>query len=352
MRHLVHRHEPVTTADLIPVLGNTDDMVAVSKPAGMPVHVAGQYRKNTVLGILEAERPELGVLYPVHRLDKPVSGVLMFAKSPSAANALRVDIAEKGNVEKLYIARVEGRFPGGGKTMVADADLSWDPYTNHATAHAKIHPAPSSVPEASSPPSSPKQKKARKLSKAERISLHIAKTEEAVERSINKVPAPAKPSLTHFRLLDVAPDGTTSLVECQPLTGRTHQIRAHLAWLGHPIANDVQYGGKRYPGPNSTRATADDLGVKWTGDHSSEERITFGSSEDLLTEAQIPPELQDPMCIHCPYYFPLNYPMDVRPLWLHALRYSKSGSPRQWSFEAPLPSWAFKDWIPAPLSKD
>ena len=49
------------------VVGETPDMVAVCKPHGMPVHAAGQYRKNTVLGILTAERPDLGPLLPVHR---------------------------------------------------------------------------------------------------------------------------------------------------------------------------------------------------------------------------------------------------------------------------------------------
>lgn len=48
----------------------TDDVVAVNKPFSMPVHVAGQYRKNTVLGVLEAEHPELGEVHPCHRLDK------------------------------------------------------------------------------------------------------------------------------------------------------------------------------------------------------------------------------------------------------------------------------------------
>lgn len=49
------------------VVGQSADAVAVCKPHGMPVHVAGQYRKNTVHGILTAERPDLGPLYPVHR---------------------------------------------------------------------------------------------------------------------------------------------------------------------------------------------------------------------------------------------------------------------------------------------
>lgn len=386
MRHLVHRHEPITPADSIPVLGETQDIVAVSKPAGMPVHVAGQYRKNTVQGILEAERPDLGVLYPVHRLDKPVSGVLIFARNSLAADALRVDIADKGDVEKVYIARVEGHFPGNGDTVIADADLSWDPHANHATAHTKRsvtndakdvatkNEAPADVPlsqaaaaAAISSPSPPRKKKARKLSKAERVSLHLAKTKDAAERSVNKA-FPPKPSLTHFKLLAVAPDGATSLVECKPQTGRSHQIRAHLAWLGHPIANDAQYGGKRYDGPNSTRTSAEELGVKWDGDTrvaSVEERVRIekrpiflrgGIPEDVLAQAKVPLELQDPHCIHCPFYFPLNYPMDIRPLWLHAMRYSKSSSSRSspssvWCFEAPLPSWAVKDWTPTPAAK-
>lgn len=67
MRHFIHRHEPPVPAAAIPVVGLSALAVAVCKPAGMPVHVAGQYRKNTVLGVLTAERPELGPLHPVHR---------------------------------------------------------------------------------------------------------------------------------------------------------------------------------------------------------------------------------------------------------------------------------------------
>jgi tRNA pseudouridine32 synthase len=114
------------------VLGMTDDVLAVSKPACMPVHVAGQHRKNTVCGRLQvasahvcsrtcqsackldataaaqqrmhrrsqmavpavqALRPDLGQLHPVHRLDKPVSGVLLLARSPAAAARLNAKVA-------------------------------------------------------------------------------------------------------------------------------------------------------------------------------------------------------------------------------------------------------------------
>ena len=71
------------------ILGETADIVAVGKPASMPVHVSGQYRKNTLLSIMEAEQPQLGKLHPVHRLDKMVSGVLLFARSPTAAERVR-----------------------------------------------------------------------------------------------------------------------------------------------------------------------------------------------------------------------------------------------------------------------
>jgi tRNA pseudouridine synthase 9 len=55
----------------------------------MPVHVSGQYRKNTLLSIVEAEHPEFGTLLPVHRLDKSVSGVLLFARSKVGAENMR-----------------------------------------------------------------------------------------------------------------------------------------------------------------------------------------------------------------------------------------------------------------------
>lgn len=62
--HVLAARPPLPT---LQVVGQSADAVAVCKPHGMPVHVAGQYRKNTVHGILTAERPDLGPLYPVHR---------------------------------------------------------------------------------------------------------------------------------------------------------------------------------------------------------------------------------------------------------------------------------------------
>lgn len=89
------------------VLAQHGGIVAVNKPACMPVHVTGQYRKNTVVGLLAALRPDLGTLAPAHRLDKPVSGVLLLTASAAAAESVRAGITER-RVQKHYVARVQG----------------------------------------------------------------------------------------------------------------------------------------------------------------------------------------------------------------------------------------------------
>ncbi|KAL4434182.1 hypothetical protein ABPG75_000623 [Micractinium tetrahymenae] len=506
MRHFIHRHEPPVPAGPIHVVGASADMVAVCKPAGMPVHVAGQYRKNTVLGVLTAERPDLGPLFPVHRLDKPVSGLLLFARSAEAAAALCRKI-EGREVEKVYVARVLGRFPEG--TVVADVPLDWDPVANMASAvpeaaqaalagqhAAQQQNGPAAVDgadgasqeqaaqqaeqagqpqqEAQQPAAQvaaqqqlaeqaaeqqqqgdadtelskvaerrqrKQQKRARKAAKAERQAAAAA---AAAAASANKSSKGApKPSLTEFKLLSVAEDGLTSIVECRPRTGRTHQIRVHLQYLGHPIANDTQYGGT-YGGPLASRHMAQQLGVHWsaaaTAGDGSKDGASGRSKEDgsaapaalgevlaaaeagcacskrprleagpaaehagaadsdmadaepaptVAAEAaaaqatepeavagapqqptpagsgqggpegdayeqnrafrsrpefEVAPELRDALCVHCPYYAPRDYPLDLRPLWLHARSY---GCPEgSWSFAAELPQWALPQWQP------
>ena len=74
------------------VVAETQDLIAVHKPASMPVHACGQYRKNTVMALLQMGRPDLGKLFPVHRLDKPVSGLLLIAKTAAAAKAVGTQI--------------------------------------------------------------------------------------------------------------------------------------------------------------------------------------------------------------------------------------------------------------------
>jgi 23S rRNA-/tRNA-specific pseudouridylate synthase len=438
----------------------------------MPVHVSGQYKKNTVLGILGAERPELLPLLPVHRLDKPVSGVLIFAKDAASADSLRLEIADKGAVRKIYVARVLGKFPssssksspspsagpaavgdhsdggpvgvysstntsGKGDIIIVDVPLAFDNKENHAIAMpyqetpaqeedagaaaaataaageaggsgeekrkfdkveeeakdtpiedaSKAHDIEEKAEEIeieveekqeSNRSKKRKLKSRNKRSKAERIALVEASRATAATRG-----PVARPAVTEFRLLAVAPDGLTSLVECRPLTGRSHQLRAHLEWLGHPIANDIQYGGK-YDGPTNVRLLAKDMGISWhenpetgTGvivNNNDNNTSTVATTNTATTTApstnaggdndgngslyrnvclnfECPAEYHDPNCPHCPLYGPKNFPTDVRPLWLHAHRYentnknSETGE-SEWVFEAPLPEWANKEWVP------
>jgi tRNA pseudouridine32 synthase len=110
VRHFVHRHEPPVPVAMPDILAVDAGLVVVNKPACTPVHVAGQYRKNTVIGLLEAFRPDLAPLHPVHRLDKGVSGVLLLSRGAAAAEAVRARITGH-QVAKVYVARVEGAPP-------------------------------------------------------------------------------------------------------------------------------------------------------------------------------------------------------------------------------------------------
>ncbi|GLI65020.1 hypothetical protein VaNZ11_008390 [Volvox africanus] len=225
VRHFIHRHEPPVLAGEMQVLGITDDFVAVNKLACLPVHTVGQYRKNTVMGVVQAMRPDLCPLFPTYRLDKPVSGVLLLARSSEVAGRMRVLLEERG-CSKAYVARVQGVFPdtdAAGGPLVVDVPLAWDAKSNHAM---PVPPGAAAAVEAAAtggPAMLPPVPGAPPL------------TPELV--------AGAKHAETHFRRLSVAPDGLTSVVQAVPKTGRTHQIRVHLQYLGHPIANDTQYGG-------------------------------------------------------------------------------------------------------------
>ena len=276
VRHTLHRHEPPVRGGPVPVLAVTPDVVAVGKVASIPVHTAGQYHHNTIVAIVEHERPELGRLFPVHRLDRPVSGVTLLARSREAAHALCGQFEER-EVRKTYLARVAGRLPED--EVEVDQPLAYDV-----------------------------------LLKRSRVVVDGAEA-PAGKGGHEPGASRAKAARTAFRHLKMCADGATSIVECRPWTGRTHQIRAHLAHCGTPIANDATYGGV---GPEETPRAA------------LEKRLEG-----------VPGFPGKAFCPHCPDWAPKYSKLsDTEALWLHATRYALGGGA---VFRCPPPAWAEMD---------
>ena len=291
--HRLHRHEPPVVGGPIAVLGDSGGaggLVAVTKPASMPVHASGQHRHNTLLGVLAETRPDLGELFPLHRLDKPVSGVVVLARSSVAADGFRRAL-EGGAVRKLYLARVCGRLPE--TELLVEAPVLWD---DDAKASRALGP-----------------QEAGEFEKA---------AAAAPPPAASWAPRPGrgrgcpKSAATYFRHLAEGPDGT-SLVLCAPITGRTHQIRVHLAYSGCPIANDEKYGGSAPPA--SPLGTPEEV--------EREVRRVHGPVQGVWDH-----------CPHCPHWMPSYSDLAAvaAPLFLHAHRYTGPG----WEFESPPPGWA------------
>lgn len=161
-------------------------LLVINKPSGMAAH-GGSGVSHGAVELLRQLRPELKDLALVHRLDRETSGCLVLAKRRSALRELH-ERFRQGAVEKNYLALVVGDWQLGEQLI--DAPL--------LTEHRR---------------------------KGER---HVV------------VSGAGKPARTRFRLSRTF--GAYSLLQCQPLTGRTHQIRVHALHAGHPIAGDSRYG--------------------------------------------------------------------------------------------------------------
>ncbi len=170
--------------DRITVLYEDEWFVAVNKTGNLPVHPAGRYFNNTLVALLE-ERYGRKV-YPVHRLDRETSGVILLAFEGKNVSDLSAAL-EEGSKE--YLALVHGTFPN--EEIIVDLPLGRD-------------------------------------------------AESAVSKKRKAWPGGKESAKTRLRKILTA--GNISLVRCFPETGRLHQIRAHLLAAGYPIIGDKLYG--------------------------------------------------------------------------------------------------------------
>ncbi|GEP18723.1 RluA family pseudouridine synthase [Pediococcus argentinicus] len=206
-----------------------DDVIVVNKPQGMVVHPAPGHEHGTLVNGLLAHSPLAtvnGELRPgiVHRIDKDTSGLLMVAKNDMAMKSLSGQLKAKKN-ERKYWAIVHGNIKENSG----------------------------------------------------RVDAPIGRSK--VDRKKMAVVADGRPAVTHFKVLKRFGDYT--LIECQLETGRTHQIRVHLKYIGHPVAGDPLYGPKKTLKGNGQFLHAKTLGF----DHPR-------TGEAMVFDVPVPPIFQ------------------------------------------------------------
>jgi 23S rRNA pseudouridine1911/1915/1917 synthase len=231
---------PPAPSDLIPedipldIVFENEDLLVVNKPAGMVVHPAAGHGRGTLAHAALAHAPDMqgvgGEQRPgiVHRLDKDTSGLILLAKNDAAHQYLQNQFRDR-QVHKTYLALVDG-----------------------------APPTPSGKVEAS-----------------------IGRDPSQRKRMAVRPPGKGRQAVSQFRTLERFADHT--LLEVAPITGRTHQIRLHLAFLGCPVVGDRVYGRSR---PS--------LPLKRHFLHAARLEVRLpGENEPRLFEAPLPQDLED-----------------------------------------------------------
>jgi len=229
LSHYYHVHEPPVTSEMITFVECTSDLLVVNKPSTIPVHACGQYKYNSLLYIL-CEENGLKPLYPIHRLDRLTSGIVLLPRNVETAKELSRQFRE-GRIHKEYVARVSGEFPKEEIDLQKPISILRLPYQLHSTEISVVD----TVPEISN--------------KNNDVLLS--------SKSLNSNP---KFSRTVFKRLYYHRQSNTSIVKCIPFTGRTHQIRVHLKYLGFPVANDRIYSEKYHIQSNAHALNLEDNG--------------------------------------------------------------------------------------------
>ncbi|MCX4029429.1 23S rRNA pseudouridine(955/2504/2580) synthase RluC [Endozoicomonas sp. SM1973] len=183
---VVQPHQKVLKELEQSILYEDNQLLVLNKPAGLAVHGGSGISYGVIEGLRKL-RPDCKGLELVHRLDRDTSGCLLVAKRRSMLRYLH-EIIRQGNIDKIYRTVVLGRWP----------------------------------------------------KRRQQIAAPLRKNEPRAGERIVKVDPQGKQALTEFTVLEYYPEVT--LVQAKPITGRTHQIRVHAQYAGHPIVGDEKYG--------------------------------------------------------------------------------------------------------------
>ncbi|MDD9195472.1 23S rRNA pseudouridine(955/2504/2580) synthase RluC [Aliivibrio sp. S3MY1] len=199
------------------IIYEDDHLLILNKPSGTAVH-GGSGLKFGAIEALRALRPEARFLELVHRIDRDTSGILLIAKKRSALRRLQEQFRNK-TVQKYYFALVMGEWKSTCK--VVNAPL----LKNEVNSIVRVNPN-------------------------------------------------GKPSETRFKILEKFEQAT--LIQASPITGRTHQIRVHAQYTGHPIGWDDRYGDRRFD------AYSGQFGLDRLFLHAANIKFTHPSTEELM----------------------------------------------------------------------
>ncbi|CAO3643768.1 unnamed protein product [Cunninghamella blakesleeana] len=287
MEHKVHRHEPPIPQHL-EIIHQDNNLLVINKPGGVSPHPAGRYRHNTVLHLLK-KLHHIPRLHLINRLDRLTSGLMLFGLNTETTKKFHKEMNER-QIKKEYVCRVDGEFPKD--PIICEAPI-----------------APISY----------------------KFSFQYVdfSSNNNNDNSSNKK---SRQCATLFERLSY--NGRTSVVKCQPITGRTHQIRVHLRYLGYPICNDPIYGRLS---PWSEFIDKMDVNHPHQSIHTQlviDKMLENTTFDTLEWDGQ-------PRCHECrSLLVPDPLPSQPLGIWLHSKKYSGP----DWSFETDIPHWAHDDF--------